>query len=265
MEQPAIRLHSVIFRESRDPVAKIADGIPGCVRNARRLYEDAKVLVENQRFTSASYLLTVMSEELAKVYILVDMLRLDWTKHMSTERKLCQSFYSHGAKYAYLLLNRQYSLADMNEAKDAFRHARSEREPGDEQSGAPEMPSWWKIQREWSQYVDHFPDSSGWFEPSNDRDAADFGEFGSDSEFAKSNLLLFEEALAKHEFDAINLRKYHVAFSKHYFTDRSEIDELMAPVHSYTGDKLQDGPLVYSDLARKHPLFGWPLYYFSTM
>lgn len=47
-------------------------------------------------------------EEIGKVFILLDMIKLDFAKHESTLRRLCRAFHNHGVKLAYTMLNTAY-------------------------------------------------------------------------------------------------------------------------------------------------------------
>ena len=223
--EPGPALHQGLFVKSRDPIAAVAEGIGYLIRNARRLYEDAKVLSEANRPVSAEFLLATAKEEVGKVFLLLDMIKLDFAKHESILRRLCRAFYNHGVKSAYTTLNTEYKLADLREAKEAFSDAKAPWVLGEEEDGVPDMPSLWVIEREWRLYVDYIAEDSKWLIPE---------EFDKDSWVTKVDLdnvenciQRAEEANEKGNFELKCLRSYHKAFSKHFFNDRSDERELV--------------------------------------
>ena len=56
---------------------RLSEGIAAILDNAQMLIDDATVLVEAKRFERASFLIATAEEEMGKVYILLDMCRVD--------------------------------------------------------------------------------------------------------------------------------------------------------------------------------------------
>jgi AbiV family abortive infection protein len=76
----------------------ISAGLTAILSNAKRLTQDVTLLANSKRFASAAFLMATADEEIAKSYILIDMCRLDFLRHHSVLKALCQAFYSHVAK-----------------------------------------------------------------------------------------------------------------------------------------------------------------------
>ena len=101
--KPGTKLFENLFTglEHEETLKRISDGINAVITNAERLLQDVELLVKSDRYASSGFLLATADEEMAKVYILLDMCRLDFTKHENTLKHLCRAFYEHVAKFAY--------------------------------------------------------------------------------------------------------------------------------------------------------------------
>ena len=257
--EPGPALHQGLFVKSQDPIAAIAEGIGYLIRNARRLYEDAKTLSEANRPVSAEFLLSTAKEEVGKVFLLLDMIKLDFAKHESILRRLCRAFYNHGAKSAYTTLNIEYKLADLREAKEAFTNAKASWVLGEEEDGVPDMPNLWVMEREWRLYVDYIGEDSEWLVPAGlDKDG-----WGTKAEldFVGNCLERAEQASEKASFEPETLVAYHAAFSKHYFTEASPDRELVKAAKGFLGISLPNDVRFWM-LQEKYFILSWPLYAF---
>ena len=252
-------LYQGLFVESKDHIAAIAQGIQHLVRNARRLYEDAKILAEANRLVSAEFLLTTAKEEIGKVFILLDMIKLDFPKHESTLRRLCRAFYNHGVKLAYTTLNTAYALGDLREAKQAFIDTAANWVLGQEENGVPDMPNLWVMEREWRLYVDYFEQDSLWFVPAE----FDKSGWGTKTElgYVEDCIQRAEQALKEGNFKPETLVAYHTAFSKHYFTEASPDRELTKAAYHFLGIT-EPKNVRFWMLHERSFLFSWPLYAF---
>lgn len=258
--EPGPALYQGFFVESKDPIATMGQGVQHLIHNARRLYEDAKTLAEANRPVSAEFLLTTAKEEIGKVFILLDMIKLDFMKHESTLRRLCRAFYNHGIKLAYTTLNTAYALGDLKEAKQAFIDTAASWMPEEEESGVPDMPNLWVMEREWRLYVDYVEQDSQWFVPAEfDKDG-----WGTKTElgYVESCIQQAEEALEKGNFEREVLVAYHIAFSKHYFTEASPDWELTKAVYDFLGIAEQKDVRFWT-LHERSFLLSWPLYAFA--
>jgi AbiV family abortive infection protein len=100
-----LKLYENLFMGMKyeDTIKRISDGLLSINSNASRLIEDVELLVNSNRYSSASFLLATANEEMAKSYILLDMCRLDFTRHENTLKNLCRAFYDHVMKSAYIV------------------------------------------------------------------------------------------------------------------------------------------------------------------
>jgi hypothetical protein len=91
---PGKRLFETLFLNHRPEIIirAISKGLIAFFRNATRLIEDAKILINAERFASSRFLITTADEEIAKSYILVDACRLDLGSPASPLQSLCHSF-----------------------------------------------------------------------------------------------------------------------------------------------------------------------------
>jgi hypothetical protein len=83
-----------IRRDDTETIETLSQGLQAVHLNAARLIKDVELLVSAERYASASFLLATADEEIAKFYILADMCRLDFSRHQSILKRLCQAFYS---------------------------------------------------------------------------------------------------------------------------------------------------------------------------
>lgn len=261
---PGPALFDSLFLKSRDPIELVHEGVEALIINAERLFDDSLLLAESGRALSAKFLANVMVEEIGKIFILMDMIKLDFTKYENKLRRLCGGFYSHGVKHSYVTLNLEFKLADMKEAEAAFNTVKPNWIQGDYESGEPDMPNLWTTQREWSLYVDLFADSHQWFVPDSS------GAFNGGDEFTiryvyGKYLDKITEAAKKGHFEIAILRNYHEVFSQHYFSEASDVKELITTASEFiskSGLPLPNGLSTFWNYRAASPLLNWPLYHF---
>ena len=101
----------------------IASGIATIVTHVEPLLADAQLLAESKRYERAEFLAATAREEMGKLYILVDMCRLNLAKHASILRALCKAFYQHEVKHAYFELSaKSYpGITNLAEVKASLR------------------------------------------------------------------------------------------------------------------------------------------------
>lgn len=257
--EPWSTLYQGLFGSNKDPINSISGGALHLIHNAWRLHKDAKILTEANQLASAGFLLSTAREEIGKVFILLDMVKLDFTKHESTLRKLCRAFYNHGAKSAYTTLNTVYKLADLREAKEAFFDAAASWVRGVEEDGVPDMPSLWVVEREWRLYVDYIAEDSEWLVPEEfDKDS--WG-IKADIDHIENCLQRAEEANKRGNFELKNLTAYNKAFSKHFFNEKSDERELVKVSVDFLGIPYPKD-IRYWQLQETYFLLTWPLYAF---
>lgn len=166
--RPSDQLFKNVFAE-RDPAdvcAVVARGIAGAWRNAERLLCDAQVMVQAGRLSSARFLITTAREELAKSPLLLDACMLDFSKHCAPLRKLCQAFYDHVSKHAYIELLEETLIDSMERAGQFWDYAVRRWWPGgDIESGEPDMPHATYFDREFPLYLDFGDYEQQWLVP----------------------------------------------------------------------------------------------------
>jgi AbiV family abortive infection protein len=119
----------------------LSRGLDAVTANAGRLIEDATLLVNAQRYGSASFMLATANEEMAKSYILLDMCRLDFARRQSILSNLCHAFYDHVTKYAYTQIVRFSGFRSMAHVKQVWDvNLIKWWSSGDVESGEPDMP-----------------------------------------------------------------------------------------------------------------------------
>ncbi len=80
---------------SSNTFAILSDGFDVLLENVERLVNDANLLKDSDGYITASFLGSTAREEMAKVHLLVDACRLDFSRHESVLKRLCKAFYSH--------------------------------------------------------------------------------------------------------------------------------------------------------------------------
>lgn len=269
---PSDRLYDALFkgRTEESVVQTISCGIEALCANARRLFDDAKILTGEGRFATARFLLATVDEEAGKVYILLDMARLDFSKHLGELSKLCRAFYSHLLKHAYIEVTRWKPFNetwDLYSVQGIFDMSRKEYWEASFASGEPAMPSDHLINREGSLYVDFFSEGDElWWIPDNKHSAegvtglAQFRSGGALDD-AERSLLRLEEAEKNGLFRPTSLGIFHQVFSKSPMpclqTSRQRLDDIYDRVFQ----RLQKEGINLGQRCRTdNALVGWPLY-----
>jgi AbiV family abortive infection protein len=167
--EPGKQLFESLFvgRRPEATLQAISQGLILLLENAIRLKEDANILLKANRFASPKFLITTADEEIAKFYILLDVCRLDFSRHTSVLQRLCRSFYNHIHKYAYnQILLRLPAVHDMAQIKELWNVATTEWWPStDYESGEPDMPHNIYFSRAMPLYVDFGDYDQRWYEP----------------------------------------------------------------------------------------------------
>ena len=150
-------LFQFLFGVDSDRVfRRLSEGILAMLDNAKTLLDDAAVFVDAKRFARAQFLIATAEEEMGKVYILLDMCRVDPARSQNRLRHLCRSFYSHVIKHVYLDLstNEYPGIRNLSELQSFFHVCAKEWWPSDPESGEPDMPHDTYFLREANLYVD---------------------------------------------------------------------------------------------------------------
>ena len=140
---PGIRLYNNIFGGSdhQSICREISNGIEAIIINSRRLHEDVELLINSERYASGGFLLATADEEMAKVFILLDMCRVDFQRHENILKGLCRAFYDHVAKHAYnKVITFFRPFRDMKHVKELWVAEITRLWPSGHESGEPDFP-----------------------------------------------------------------------------------------------------------------------------
>jgi AbiV family abortive infection protein len=239
----------------------VAAGISGAWHNAERLLADARLLVESGRLCSARFLVTTAREELAKAPLLVDACMLDFCKQQTRLRKICQAFYDHIAKHAYVELLEETLTDSMEKAAKFWDLAVKRWWPGgDVESGEPDMPHATCFDREFPLYIDFGDYEQRWLVPT---DADQCYQFKNLEPIAKVERLLgrWKKAGADGLCSPRILEIINAVFKSRYIkedTSNAELQRLFAAVEKQVIGETG----ISSESFTVSPLVRWPLYHF---
>jgi AbiV family abortive infection protein len=265
---PGKRLFETLFLNRRPEIILrvISKGLIAFFRNATRLIQDAKILINAERFATSRFLITTADEEIAKSYILLDACRLDLERHTSTFQSLCHSFYDHIAKYAYnQIANRMPSLHDMADLKEIWDAETTKWWPSaHHEDGEPDMPHDTYFIRELPLYVDFNDYSEEWYDP--EKEAASRYRLVDKYNFPNTEKALerlqrtFQAGLYAPESLAI----LNDNFKKLYISDRTSPKEIQG-LYEKTAQQMESKRGIEKKTFFESALHEWPLYHFTTL
>lgn len=244
----------------------IASGIVTVVTHVESLLADAQLLAESKRYERAEFLAATAREEMGKLYILVDMCRLNLAKHESILRALCKAFYQHEVKHAYFELSaKSYpGITNLAEVKQAFEHETRRWWPSDYESGEPDMPHDTYFYREANLYVDFEDYGKVWSIPEMPAKALSFDGnlFGANPvEAAQEALQKIEDTQALALLDANRLAILNSYFSRQLINENTGTDDLRALYGSVAADLVSQFG-VDIEAFKTSEVRNWPLYPF---
>jgi AbiV family abortive infection protein len=154
-------------RKVNDAFDRISVGLSAIVEHAAGLVNDPELLAASKRYERADFLVATAREELGKLYVLLDMCRVDIQKHESILRHLCGAFYSHMLKYVYFNLSahRYPGIVSLIELQHFFKIEATEWWTGSPENGEPDTPHDTFFARETNLYVDVDSYSDTWMLP----------------------------------------------------------------------------------------------------
>jgi len=231
--------------------------------NIIRLLDDVDLLIKDNRYSSAHFFLTTVDEEIAKLYILLDMCRLDFKKHESILRCLCRAFYDHVLKYAYIEIHRLNFIDDFYQAQEMWDIETKKWWPShDLESGEPDMPHTTYFSREASLYVDYIEYNQKWSIPSNERKSFYFEKmFGHDDlSISKQHLEIIKTTDNLGFFQPQSLSVMHDIFKGNYIKDNINMNNLNK-LYRLIDEKMSRDLDTLPETLFKTILFSWPLYH----
>ena len=243
---------------------QLSEGIVVTLGNAQRLIDDATVLVEAKRFERASFLIATAEEEMGKIYILLDMCRVDLARRQDVLHHLCGCFYSHIIKHVYLDLsvNEYAGIRELSEVKRYFRVGAQKWWPSDPESGEPDMPHDMYFEREANLYVDVDSYADIWTTPGSPAMNMRFHD-----SFLPSPLNTARDTLAKLRakqnlelFQTEALQIFNEAMKGLRVDERTTRAELFA-AYTRAGENLELTLGVSSGDFTASELYNWPMYW----
>jgi AbiV family abortive infection protein len=261
--RPADQLYKNVFADRAPAEVRkfLASGISGAWRNAERLLSDATALVQAGRLSSARFLITTAREELAKAPLLLDACMLD-AKHEAALLKMCQAFYDHVAKHAYIELIEETLTDSMERAGRFWQNAVRRWWPGgDPEDGEPDMPHATYFDREFPLYLDFGDHERRWLVPNDANQRSRFS--WQPDPVAKAEALIApwrkadEDGLCSPQV----LEIINSVFRGRYIrenTPNTELHRLFAAVEK----RLTEEAGIPAEAFNASPLIRWPLYHF---
>ncbi len=160
-------LFEFLFNQGREEaLIRLSSGIQEIIGNASNLLDEADILASANRYDRATFLVATAEEEFGKLYILIDMCRVNFARHEVLLR-LCGVFYSNMIKRTYL----DYSstcypgITTMADLKHYVDLAKIKWWPGSPEDGDPDMPHETFFLREAKLYVDVDDYADCWVSP----------------------------------------------------------------------------------------------------
>ena len=257
------RLYEAIFENNSDEaiIKVLSDGIKACYENAKGLRDAARKLIETKSLLAARFLVTTADEEIAKTYILMDMVRLKFSNH-DILRRLCRAFYSHLDKHIYFQIGLEpwRNIAEIIERIKIERsHDYYEIDEDDfdaHETLGPPIPNEAITRREWSLYVDYSKIDKIWTKPILEQRSFITSDAIYELRDTERLLKLLDDAYTIVLFDKDCLIIFHEEFSKlliNVNTTNEQIEKVLQKI-------IMRGVKLPSNLVEDISIFKWPLY-----
>lgn len=263
-EQAQLRLYENLFDHGdRERTLSLIEGALDAIQtNVTRLLDVCELMLQQDRYATASFFLVTADEEIAKSYILVDACRLDMQKHHNVLKGLCRAFYDHFMKHAYFRLQTDEFIDSMAQAWEFWRIEVKRWWPGSQnpEDGEPDLPSDVFMRRESTLYVDYDWIGGRFVPPLENSRKYAFEERW--SELSKTRQA-FERMRLTADFglyDAAVLGALNDVFAPTYIRETTETQVIEGLYRTFTarlGRSL--------DELRASALCAWPLYHFPTV
>lgn len=260
------KLYENLFnnRDESTTIKLISDGLLAIKDNIARLIDDVYLLTKYDRFSSAHFLLTTADEEISKLYILLDMCRLDFKKYESVLRCLCRAFYDHVLKHSYIEIQRLNWSYEFSQIQEIWKNETRKWWPSDSiESSEPGMPNDTYFSREMPLYVDYIEYDEKWHSPSNKKESSHFEEmFGQDTlSISRQHLDIINITDNMRLFQPQSLFIMHRIFEKKYINNinNNDLKKLYIKVNEKMNKDLDMTVNLFETI-----IFSIPLYHFLT-
>ena len=247
---------------SNNTFAILSDGFDVLLENIERLVKDANLLKDTDGYMTASFLGSTAREEMAKVHILIDACRLDFSRHESQLRRLCKAFYNHIAKYAYYNVLSLPKLSDMEEVKKIWENNVKKWWPSDPESGEPDMPHHTKYLREMPLYVDYYDWDGCWYNPQSNKGNLLKSARLYTIEYAEEELNLFRITQNAGLYKEESLSIINEIYMKHYVNEKTKMD-CIDSLYKNVADQIEKRLKIPQDKFIHSFISKWPLYHFA--
>lgn len=264
--QLARRFFENIFvrRQYHESLNLISEGLIACTHNAKRLFDDVQLLMQEQRWTSASFLLATTNEEMAKCFILLDSCKLDFSRHQAELLRLCYAFYDHTKKYAYIQIVQTSDLSDMSSIKREWLGHAFKWVPASVEE--QEDPVWihdTHFVREMPIYIDFLDYEQRWSNPRNDVAENAYNGFFRPAD-AQTTLKRLLRSLDSGLYTPEILEIVNDNFKKYYFSDKSSSSQIQN-LHRLTAQRIETEYQISEEDYFSSALYEWPMYHFTTI
>ena len=262
-------LYGILF-EGREPEATlelISHGIIAIIDNVTLLVADAELLADNHRYARADFVAAAAREEMGKLHLMLDMCRLDLSRHENYLKRLCWGFYDHITKHAYFeYCTRSYAgIQTMSALEYNFNLTRQRWWPAGAEDGEPDMPNDVYFLREANLYVGYDEYAEEWVYPNETLSQILYDPalsfFGTPITETKK---VFDRLNSERErgfFWAESLGVVNTRFKHCFFNEATQTEKLNAMHHRLADDLVQSLETTEEDYMRS-ALATWPLYSF---
>ena len=243
----------------------ISDGIITISENTNRLFADAQLLINQGRWATATFILSTADEELAKAYILLDMCRLDFSRHRSVIMRLCRSFYDHVIKYAYCQMIRHEKVFDLAKLTDEWEFAVSRWAPlPEDESYNPIEIHNTHILREIPLYIDFLDHDQRWSKPESDTAQYFYDGLGFRPSDSQIEIERLQQTKDSGLFSPNALRIVNQHFRNHFVNDKTPAS-LVSNVHKKVASQIEEELEIAKEKYLESAHNGLPFYYFASL
>ena len=262
-------LYGVLF-EGREPevtLELISHGITAIIRNVALLVADAELLADNHRYARADFVAAAAKEEMGKLYLMLDMCRLDLSRHENYLKGLCWAFYDHITKHTYFeyCTLSHAGIQTMSDLGYHFNLTRQKWWPAGAEDGEPDMPNDVHFLREANLYVgyDDYAEEWAYPEETHGRILYDPALSFLGTPIAETKKV-FDRLNSERErgfFRAESLGAVNTRFKHHFLKAATPTEELNAMHRRLAGDLAHSLGITEEDYMQS-ALATWPLYSF---
>ncbi|PKN52824.1 MAG: hypothetical protein CVU55_06280 [Deltaproteobacteria bacterium HGW-Deltaproteobacteria-13] len=239
----------------------LSDGFDILLANVERLVKDANLLKDTDGYMTASFLGSTAREEMAKVHILIDACRLNFSRHESVLKRLCRAYYSHIAKYAYYNVLSLPRLGNMEEVKEMWENDVKKWWPSAPESGEPDMPHDTKYLREMPLYVDYSDWDGCWYSPQRENGSLHKSARLYSIKCAEEELALFRITHNAGLYKEESLSIINEIYMKQYVNENTKMERIYS-LYGNVANQIEKRLAIPKEKFINSFITKWPLYPF---